>query len=723
MELAPFERREQREFSRRFPPGSGAPGTLQLLAGNYPLRQACGCPLLLAFVCLLQAKGESLAGANRVTLYVDIVRELLSGEWRNVTLPWKGNEVLEERVLKFLETLAWEILREAPEANRFTLAQWKQTGPEPLDGLLHELVRCGLLMLAGFDDFGDRCWSFLHRTLLEFLAARALARQPEAVWLAEAKKHFWYEPEWIEVLTFLGAHVKDATPLVDALDNEREAIFYSILHLKVRLASVARQLEAAKLDLIASDVEVLFVRIIRDGKREPQKYCFAIVRLAGGEPLGGRVAKILTGLVRDADANIHGVENDDLIISRFVAGYADARSTAVEALGQLGGPDATDVLAGLLQHENQYIRQVSAEELARLGDACGFDKLFALLCAKNDYDRRWATEALGRLGNECATEALTKVVQDFNADIRSKAAEALGRLEDLRAFEALTGLLQDEDARVRFSAAKALAQLGNELALEALARSLRDVDRFVRRVAAETLGQLGEERAFEALYELLRDEDRYARWTAAETLGHLGDTRAANALAGLLRDEDSHMRWAAIGALLQLGDERAFESLDRLRNEDSSVREIASSTLGLLRDARAFGTLAGLLQDENEDVRWTAAMGLGWLRDARAIEPLISILHDKSGIVRHEVAWALGQFGDKRAFDELALGLGEDHGDDRGRAAEWLGRLGDARAVELLTRLLRDKEYLAREGAMAGLQRLVAIHRTIRLPANLTSVS
>ena len=132
VEFAPFEQSEQLEFSRRFPPSSGALGLPQLLADNDPLRQACRSPLLLAFVCILQAKGKNLSRANWVTVYMEIIRQLLSGEWRNVTPQWAGDTVLQEEVLHFLESAAWVIFSEAPGANRFTLSQWKRAGAPPL---------------------------------------------------------------------------------------------------------------------------------------------------------------------------------------------------------------------------------------------------------------------------------------------------------------------------------------------------------------------------------------------------------------------------------------------------------------------------------------------------------------------------------------------------------------------------------------------------------------
>jgi len=308
VELAPFERKEQREFARNFPPCVGTPGLEPLLSSNFPLRQACSAPLLLAFVCLLLAEGKNLAGANRVKVYTEIVRKLLSGEWRNVTPPWKGKKGFQQSILHFLEEAALSIFQAAPSSNRFTLIEFEKAGDAPVRHaeLLDELVRCGVLVEAGEDDLGESCWSFLHRTFLEFLAGRALAGKPPEEWLDEAKRHFWYEPEWMEILTFLAAHVEDATPLIEALEQEEEDIFYSMLYLKVRLASAARRVAPEKLDLMTGELNGFFQQVVPQWKIELWPHYLTTVQVAGVGQLGERVAIALAELLLDQNSWVRG---------------------------------------------------------------------------------------------------------------------------------------------------------------------------------------------------------------------------------------------------------------------------------------------------------------------------------------------------------------------------------------------------------------------------------
>jgi HEAT repeat protein len=680
VELAPFERPEQREFSRKFPPGVGARGLERLLASNYPLRQACSSPLLLAFVCLLLAEGENLSGANRITVYTKTVRRLLSGDWRNVTPPWQGNKVLSGKILKFLEKAALAIFQRSPEENRFTLSDWERAGSEPVPELLSELDRCGLVVAAGEDNLGDDCWSFLHRSLLEFFAGRALARQPQSVWLEKAKKHFWYEPEWIEVLTFLAAHVTDATPIIVALEQEEEDIFFSVLYLRVRLASASRRVEQGALRVIASEVETLFQEILL-GSGE-QEVLEAILPLASIGLLGEVIAGSLINVA---------------------IGARQSREQIARVLGQMGNARAVDALLDLVGDESAGVRE-------------------------------WAAWALGRLGDARAVDPLLGLLGDGYARVRKQAAWALGSLGDARALDALLELLGDKAPEVREQAARALSQL--EETCTVLQELLGDESADLHGWAALMLGQMGDLRAFDILLELLSGENSWIRGEAASVLGVLNDARAVNSLLGLLEDEDMTVRWKAALALGQLGETRAFNGLiTLLSDKEWEIRLNAVEALAQLGDRRAVDALVVRLEDENERVREWAAKALGRLGDLRAVDALLSLLAEASrrprglavfpradwdASVRESAAEALGRLKDPRAVDALLETLrSADWPWIRARAGLALAEFGDMRGLDSLVGLLRESWTMFPTTVIKALRKFVEIDRTIRLPRHL----
>jgi hypothetical protein len=226
-ELAPLNLREQRAIAERFFSENprGAQAMQQRLRESYVLRHACRTPLLLTFACLLHSENLLRSEFTYAQLYAHILRRLIRGTWRNAAEPLASSEVGEERVLCQLETLVWNLFLQSPERNLFTLDAWVSAGSNapsaPLDPaeLLETLERLGVVVAAGYDWRGYPQWSFAHRSILEFLAARHLSRQEN--WREEISQHFRFQPEWWEVLTFLVGLVENADPLVERLEGSR----------------------------------------------------------------------------------------------------------------------------------------------------------------------------------------------------------------------------------------------------------------------------------------------------------------------------------------------------------------------------------------------------------------------------------------------------------------------------------------------------------------------
>jgi hypothetical protein len=215
-----------------------------LLQQNPGLLDVCTSPLRLLFVCLL-ARGSRLATQTTYAgLYTHLLRALVEGRWRIKRPRWTVKPGRVEHALSALTRIGWALFSSAPANNRFNLAAWtKAATTVPMEArhqvtLLDDLVALGVLAPAGFDELGDRCWSFAHRTLLEYLAARELASRPPEDWLAEMRRHIWFDAEWTEVWVFLASAVRDATPLLRILDAETDDVFGSMLEMRSRLEPV-----------------------------------------------------------------------------------------------------------------------------------------------------------------------------------------------------------------------------------------------------------------------------------------------------------------------------------------------------------------------------------------------------------------------------------------------------------------------------------------------------
>jgi len=175
VELAPLELREQRLFIEKFFSAeiSQAQSLQKRLHENYVLQHACRTPLLLTFACLLHGENLLRSDLTYAQLYARILRYLIQGKWRNVAEPLAASDVGEERTLRQLETIAWNLFRQSPESNLFTLDEWCSAGsnasstPLAPAELLEKLERVGVVVSAGYDDVReDRQWSFAHRSIL-----------------------------------------------------------------------------------------------------------------------------------------------------------------------------------------------------------------------------------------------------------------------------------------------------------------------------------------------------------------------------------------------------------------------------------------------------------------------------------------------------------------------------------------------------------------------------
>jgi HEAT repeat protein len=731
LELAPLKRRQQREFGRKFlalDPALAA-GMEHLLNVNFALRHACTTPLLLSFACLLHQDGLLGADTTHAILYSHMLRRMLSGEWRGVTLSWAGQTRLAQDFRQFFEKIGWGLFQAAPQLNRFTLDGWTaaaqraipeaKSPPIAPGPFLDELEKAGLLVPAGFDDLGDQCWSVVHRTFLEFLVARVLSRMDTQAWLTEAKQHFWFQPEWLEVLTFLAGLVGDATPLIDAVAREQEEddVFGSMLHLKARLVGAARKVDQEAVertcDQVVSFWKETLIAPLHAFRPILAEAMFAALGAnhAAAEAAVERLVESIPATEAEAQsaARVLGALGTDRAIHALVEliGHPGACWTAAGALGAMGSERAVDPLLALTRNRDfTFLAAVGA--LGALGVERAVDRLIELMrvTTRPHYhivralgaagadravdsllellidvvttgppssDLLWeAARALKALGADPALNPLLELTGNPNADIRMSAARALGTLATDRGLGPLLVLTRDPDAGVRGDAARALGELGADRAVDVLLELTRDFYAWVRAGAAEALGALGAERAVDALLRLTHDLVYDVRERAVRALGALGTPCAVQRLVELLHDPELRGRagWA-LGVTATAWD---VDSLLALTNDvDADVRRVVAGVLGLIGADRVVDSLLALTRDANASVRWVAAEALGAIGATRAVDPLLRLLGDAH--VCRAAAEALGALGDERAVEPLLARLGDEDGDVRGAAAAALWKV------------------------------------------------
>lgn len=179
---------------------------------------------------------------------------------------------------------------------------------------------------------------------------------------------------------------------------------------------------------------------------------------------------------------------------------------AAEDLGTLGVPEAGPVLAVLLRHQSESVRQTAAQALERVADPNVLDGLLTALDDPSVTVRFGLIGALGRLTVEVA--ALTD----------AQRSRMLTRLEEI--------LLRDPDAGVRSRAATIIGQTGAQVELPFLWRRLqtREDSRVQEKAWAAMLEILSRSSSFELVRQwdrILADVNQRAR--RLEMLGEVND--------------------------------------------------------------------------------------------------------------------------------------------------------------------------------------------------------
>lgn len=206
--------------------------------------------------------------------------------------------------------------------------------------------------------------------------------------------------------------------------------------------------------------------------------------------------------VSQMDSLIEALGDEDLV----------KRSSAAQALSQIGDPRAVEPLIEFMKKEKRLSRY-AVRYLSMIGEPA-VKPLIEALRDENSLIRRLASSGLGRIG-EPAVEPLIKTLEDEDENVRYGAVDALGRIGDPRAVEPLIKTLGDKE--VGRAAWSALSKMGRP-AVKPLIKALKDEDPRVREGAARALGELSDPRAIEPLEKALEDKNRSVFWAASDAL-------------------------------------------------------------------------------------------------------------------------------------------------------------------------------------------------------------
>ena len=349
-------------------------------------------------------------------------------------------------------------------------------------------------------------------------------------------------------------------------------------------------------------------------------------------------------------------------------------AAALQALGKIGGPDASRVLISLWPSVPQNLRLIHAESLLR--------------CAEQYESGGKLTDAADLYGALNSPSQLPQV--------RVAAFMGVVRCSGDRARAMVLGALESEDevlqsAVIQFLKTPAGRNFSGDAALRtgALSDPLRSQMMYA-------LSDLGERGILPELYRALASKDRAVRMAAIYGVGRLGDSSSVERLCAMIRRADGQ----------ELAEIR--KSFVRLRGPGVDERFIAGHSSAAIR---------------KEMIRALAA------RDCRkAVPALLSAAEGEKGEVRREALKALGSLADGAISPDLVRMLkdnrfsGERETIERtlvslGRRDQTPDRVCDVLLAELPESRLRDRVSILRVlGAFGGDRVLRAVRSSLTDP-------
>ncbi len=224
---------------------------------------------------------------------------------------------------------------------------------------------------------------------------------------------------------------------------------------------------------------------------------------------------------------------------------------AYQALGQIQQDWSKERLLTALDTERGENRKFAVAALGKSGDPAVAKKIQKFV---NTRGLVFSTlEALGELGNPEASDAVESMMDNAYSAVRARAAAALWKLGSLEnPEETMRGIIDPEDAESRIEVAEQLASIDDPAALAMLETLASDEDSTVRQAAVYSLAERSEAAVLPVLAKLVEDKAYTVSTVAMRELGQRGDASAIDALAPLLDSGNQYVVISAANAILEL---------------------------------------------------------------------------------------------------------------------------------------------------------------------------
>ena len=243
-----------------------------------------------------------------------------------------------------------------------------------------------------------------------------------------------------------------------------------LLPMLLQLALDLRGAEAARISGLAEELGLV------RGELRRLRSLRTIVRARAVKNLG------LLGVREALDPLLDRVRNDR---------QREVRLACVWAIGQIGGPRAVEGLVATLEDRDPGVVRRAQEVMLEAAPNAAGEIVSHARRTEKPAARFAAVELLGALQDPQASELLLEFIDDPDPELRTKAVKAAAAIADPRFREPFRRLLLDPAWSVRCQAATGLGAVGAIDAIPGLFVALEDEAWWVRFNAATALADLG----------------------------------------------------------------------------------------------------------------------------------------------------------------------------------------------------------------------------------------
>ncbi len=323
------------------------------------------------------------------------------------------------------------------------------------------------------------------------------------------------------------------------------------------------------------------------------------------------------------------------------------RSYAAKRLGELRADP--DLLIGLMEDPNGFVRSAAAEALGRSVELPAPEVVSHLLTAiddNNNYVCAAAVNSLGLLQAENAINQVEACLDDTQPIVVQAAILALARIDPEKIKPRLAEFIRSDEYLIHLAATRVCGWLHYydcaEIILDALKTFMASNDHFdlkLPKIYIEVLARLNMTKAIPTLVEIAEHEVGL-RGVAVEALVEMNAEEAAAILTPLLRDPSNRLRRNLIEMMMQANYEAAMPLVrPLLRDNAITVRETALAAVSKWRDMVSVEDVRDIaFNDPNPFVRPQAVITLVKLLGQGALPDLVDLAEDLNVHVRRAVA-------------------------------------------------------------------------------------